>query len=197
MRFNRPSDLEIRIVPAKASLPLRRVEIAHEVNRLSVIGQSQNCVRKSARYIHHQAVALIQLCTKPLTKSGRVRAKIDDGIPQSSFDTPYDLYFRIIRKLVVHSAQGSLFCRQRIVDLNKRPHEARLVELVNAKQTGEKAPVITAPLGLDCVCTFERGRVEFHAQASPGTSEDQRKSSVSRPASIWLSNILSRMNGEF
>src|SRR5208282_3758459 len=57
---------------------------------------------------------------------------------------------------------------ERIVDLHEPGFQARRAELLLAKKTGEKAPVVAALFELDQMGALERRIMKFHADGSSG-----------------------------
>ncbi len=152
---DRPFDADGRIVPAHAALGLGRIKGAIEIERLDVVGQRDEAVPEAARHVHHQPVVLVELGAEPFEIGRRAGAQVDDHVPKRALDGAHDLHFGRGRQLIMQPAQRALGARQRIVDLDEAGLEARGGKFVLAKEPGEEAAVVAAPLKLDQIGAAE------------------------------------------
>src|SRR5258708_18819167 len=166
-RLGRPADREARIVPAHATLAVRRVEGRDQVQRFDILGQRQKAMRETARHIHHVPVLSAELGAETLAEGGRTGPQIEDRVPQRALDAAHDLDLGRIPQLVVHATQGAAVAAEGIVDLYEMGFQPGFAEFALAKKSREKAALVRALVELDYKGAGERGRHEAHDALTP------------------------------
>ena len=158
----RPLDPKSRIVEAQAALLLGSVERIHQIERLGVVGERHDAVRKTLRNENHPSVFGGEFDAEPFAEGRRVRPQIDDGVIEGAADAAHHLDFRSRRQLIMHPAQGAGFRAQGVVDLNDRHRHAGRFEFLLAKEAREKAAVVAALFEFDRVGAMKRRRMKLH-----------------------------------
>src|SRR3981081_1457956 len=166
-RLGRPADREARIVPAHATLAVRRVEGRDQVQRFDILGQRQKAMRETARHIHHVPVLSAELGAETLAEGGRTGPQIEERVPQRALDEADTLNLGRIPQLVVHATQGAAVAAEGIVDLYEMGFQPGFAEFALAEKSREKAALVRALVELDYQGAGERGRHEAHDALTP------------------------------
>src|SRR6516225_8741748 len=88
-RRQRPAYAETRIIEPYAALEFRRIGGTDEVERLGVVDQRDEAVRKAARNVHHRAVFGAEIGAEPLQVGRAIGSQVDDDIMQGAPDAAY------------------------------------------------------------------------------------------------------------
>jgi hypothetical protein len=117
-------------------------------------------MREHVRHVNGPEVLGAELHSDVLEKGWRVRAHVDDDIPNCAADAADELRFARGWHLIVHSAHGALLVIVGHVRLHHLWPQAMLIKLARAECPCEKAPVVVLLVEFDNKGTLEFGFVK-------------------------------------
>ena len=117
-----------------------RVEVAHQIERLGIVGERQDPVREAARR-RTSSVRFSAVSSAPnqLPKVGRVRPQVDDGVPQRAADAAHHLHLGGRRELVVHAAQRALLGHSELLICTKSGIEPGCSEFRSGRRSARRS----------------------------------------------------------